>query len=361
MKKILLTFCLSIVFTASGQQVPNKLQLKTGQRIFASGMNLAWVDFGRDLIDFEEAEFIRAFDEVSSAGGNTIRWWIHVNGSTSPRFDDGKVCGLNAQEIPTLQRALDLAQARNIVLLLTLWSFDMLQEQAGVDLTRNKRIIEAPEYTRAYIQNALIPLVQALKDHSAMLAWEICNEPEGMSQQWGWCPVRTTMTHIQRFHNLLAGAIHRVAPRALVCNGAWNIQSMANVGSFQNYYADQALIHAGGDSLGTLDFYQVHYYPRWYNEDYSPFHHPAAYWQLDKPILIGEFQAKGLVDLGHGYRPKTTLTTEEAYLFAIQNGYAGCLSWTWTGHDGFGGLPEAALGMKLLKQKFPTDITIRFD
>jgi hypothetical protein len=38
-----------------------------------------------------------------------------------------------------------------------------------------------------------------------------------------------------------------------------------------------------------------------------------------------------------GFGPKTQLTTDEAYQFAIENGYAGALSWTMTGHDGYGG------------------------
>jgi hypothetical protein len=337
----------------------NRLVLRGGQPIFASGMNLAWVHFGRDLTDFDEKEFTRALDEISATGGNTLRWWLHLNGSTSPCFDDGKVSGLNPGEIPALGKALDLAKAHGMVLLPVLWSFDMLQAQAGVDLTRNLRLLENPEYTKAYIDNALIPLVREFKDHPAILAWEICNEPEGMTQKWGWTPRHTTIENIQRFHNLLAGAIHREASRALVTTGCWNMQVMTDVSPFKNYYSDKALIAAGGDSLGTLDFYQVHYYPRWYDEESSPFHHPASYWQLDKPILIGEFQAKGLMDLGNGYRPKTTLTTEEAFLYAFQNGYAGCLTWTWTNHDGFGGVKESAPGMQKLVKSFPEAVKIK--
>lgn len=335
-----------------------RLELANGQRIFASGMNLAWIDFARDLVAFNEAEFIRALDEIAAAGGNTVRWWLHVNGSSSPRFDDGRVCGLNGQEIPNLQRALNLARERELVMILVLWSFDMLQSQVGVDLTRNRLLIEEPEYTHSYIRNALIPLVRGVRDHPAILCWEICNEPEGMSRIHGWSKVRTTLSHIQRFHNLLIGAIHREAPEVLVTTGSWNIQVLSDRGKFQNFYSDEALIAAGGDSLGVLDFYQVHYYPRWYDEDYSPFHHTAEYWKLDKPLLIGEFQAKGLHDIGSGYRPKTGLTTEEAYHFAYENGYAGCLAWTWTGHDGMGSLSDAEPGMKRLKQLYPKDINI---
>lgn len=337
----------------------NRLELNNGKKIFASGMNLAWIDFGQDVIHLDFDKFEQALSELADAGGNTFRWWIHVNGSRSPRFDDGKVSGLNRNEISTLRNALDMACEKGICLILTLFSFDLLQEQDGVDLTRNQKLIEDRDYTQAYIDNALTPMVKALNNHSALLAWEVCNEPEGMSEKWGWTPRRVSMQSIQQFHNLIAGAIHQTAPDAKVCNGSWNIQSVANCGSFKNYYSDEALIAMGGDFLGILDFYQVHYYPRWYGEAYSPFHNPASHWQLDKPILIGEVQAKGLVDLGKGYRPKTTMTMEDAYVFAIENGYAGCLAWTWTGHDGFGNIHDAAPGLKQLKKEYPEDINIK--
>lgn len=354
---------ISILFCSFFQPLEarqNLLRLSSGQEVFASGMNLAWIHFGRDLTDFNEKEMTRALDEVSTAGGNTLRWWLHVNGSASPRFENGKVSGLNDSEIPALKSALDLAEQRGMVFVLCLWSFDMLQKQSGVDLSRNAGIVEETHNTQLYINNALIPLVRGVKGHPAILCWEICNEPEGMSKRWGWTPRKTTMANIQRFHNQIAGAIHRESPDALVTTGSWNMQVMCDRGDFHNFYSDAELIAAGGDTLGTLDFYQVHYYPRWYGEDHSPFHHPAEYWDLDKPILIGEFQAKGLFDIGKGgYRPKSTLSTEEAYMYAMKNGYAGCLGWTWTGHDGFGNVEDAAPGMKRLKDDHPDKIIIQ--
>jgi hypothetical protein len=340
-------------------QTPQFLKLKSGQPIFASGINLAWINFGEDLTGFDQARFVKALDEIAAAGGNTVRWWLHLNGSASPTFTDGMVTGLSPQEIPNLQRALDLAHERGLLIMPVLWSFDMLQNQKGVNLEQNKNLLEKLECTRAYIDNALIPLIRAFKDHPAVLCWEICNEPEGMTPKFGWSTRRTETKYVQQFHNLLAGAIHREAPGALVTTGCWNIQVVSGREGFENWYCDAALIAAGGDTLGTLDFYQVHYYPRWYDENYSPFHHPATYWQVDKPMLIGEFPAKGLVDLGHGYRPQTTKSSLEAYQYAIENGYAGCLSWTWTGHDGNGGINDAAPGLRYVKEKYPELVIIR--
>jgi len=63
----------------------------------------------------------------------------------------------------------------------------------------------------------------------------------------------------------------------------------------RNLYADDVLVAAGGDADGTLDFYQVHTYPVWsdakdeYNAWIMPFARPKSFWQLDKPLLVGEF------------------------------------------------------------------------
>ncbi len=328
------------------------------REIFLSGINLAWINFSKDLTSFDKSEFTRALDEISSAGGNCARWWLHLNGRHSPVFTDGKVSGLGKSEINNLRLALDLAQERNVSLILCLWSFDMLQPNAlGKNHERNMQLIENREYTQAYIDNALTPMVEALKGHPAILCWEIFNEPEGMASdiEWGgWTPARITFEpHVQRFINMAAGAIHRADPNALVSNGCWSFKVLTDIKTSRdnkNLYSDDKLIEAGNDSLGTLDFYMVHYYD-WAKEEYSPFHHPASYWQLDKPIVVGEFSAKG---------PVEGIDIIAAYDSLYHKGYAGALSWSWQGHDGQGSLEDAAPALRFMKNKYPLDIVINY-
>lgn len=329
------------------------------KQIFLSGMNLAWINFGKDLTSFDKPEFIRALDEISASGGNCVRWWLHVNGLHSPEFTKGKVSGPGSQEIKNLKLALDLARERNIALILCLWSFDMLQPNAmSRNHDRNKQLLEVGEYTQAYIDNALIPMVKAVKGHPAILCWEIFNEAEGMAIDiaWGgWTPVRTKFEpYIQRFINMTAGAIHRTDSNALVSNGCWAFKVMTDIKTSRknkNLYSDDRLINAGKDSLGTLDFYMIHYYD-WAKEEYSPFHHPASYWELDKPIVVGEFPAKG---------PYKGIDSKAAYDSLYHNGYAGAISWTWTGHDGHGNINDATPGLRYLMDNYPEDISIDYN
>ena len=176
------------------------------------------------------------------------------------------------------------------------------------------------------------------------------------------------MSAIQRFINLCAGAIHRTDSTASVTNGAWcfysltdmPLASLAKAGSGlatltseaqqqiatrfnekyrmtlpadaiirhlqeaaarsgYNYYTDGRLRAAGGDSLGTLDFYSVHYYD-WAPTTVSPFHHAASSWGLDKPIVIGEFAMQDTYGV----------PSSELYETLYQRGYAGALAWSWT-------------------------------
>jgi hypothetical protein len=348
--------------TSAGPAVdPSNLIPHGGKRIFLSGMNLAWMDFARDLTRFNEKKFTEQVENIASAGGNCIRWWIFVNGSASPVFgDDGLVKELPDAQILVLKRALDIAYERGVGLIPCLWSFDMLQSQTGVDTARNSRLLEDPAATKAFIDNALVPLVRKLKMHPGLIAWEVFNEPEGMLPSFGWTPKRTKMEAVQVFINRVAGAIHREAPDNLVTDGSWSIQVLSDADGFTNYYGDETLVRAGGDPEGTLDFYCVHYYPEYFGERLSPFHNPKGHWGLDKPLVIAEFPSKGIVPIEGkgGFAPKSRLTTEQAYRYAMENGYAGALSWTMTGHDGFGGFMSSVEAMSSLSLAYGDFITL---
>ena len=119
------------------------------------------------------------------------------------------------------------------------------------------------------------------------------------------------------------------------------MQALTDVGGMTNYYRDDRLIAAGGDKDGTLDFYEVHYYPQYFDEKTSPFHNPYSHWGLDKPLVVAEFPAKAIADLGAGYKPKTQLTATEAYQYLYNNGYAGAMAWTFYASD-FGQMSDVA-------------------
>lgn len=302
---------------------------------FFCGTNVPWINYAEDLVYFpakSEKRMAEAMEEIRQAGGNAMRWWLHTNGCYSPEVANGKVVGLHKDTIYIIKKVLDMALARGISISMCLWSFDMLQDQQGQDVQAMKDILENPQSTKLYIDNALIPILKAVGTHPAIMTWEIFNEPEGMTDKFGWSGTRTEIKYIQQTINLIAGAIHRFANGVPVSVGAWCMQTMTDVAGFFNYYRDDRLIEAGGDVDGYLDLYQVHYFPENFEISLSPFHNPASHWCLGKPLIVGEFPNRGC-DQAEGLLKKDT---KECIFYALNNGYAGCMTWRWPFEEGKG-------------------------
>lgn len=354
---LLFLFLISNISTANAQPRVNFHQ----REIFLSGSNVAWVNFARDVgPDATNLTAFRAiFDSVHAHNGNVMRLWLHTTGASSPAFNgSGMVTGPGTNTIADIKAILDLAWERKIGLMLCLWSFDMLRISNGTGITdRAKLMLNDTAYTNAYIRTALIPIVTALKGHPGIQSWEIFNEPEGMSNEFGWSfNHHVPMYNIQRFVNLTTGAIHRTDPSIPVTNGSWSFMAQTDVPTVQrdlniirskirkefklhyggdidmdsliskvsavqniNYYRDDRLIAAGGDTLGTLDFYCVHYYD-WAGTSLSPFHYPYSFWALDKPLVVAEFYVNDT--FGKPYK--------DLYTILHSTGYAGAMSWSWT-------------------------------
>lgn len=347
------------------------------QQLFLNGSNIAWVNFAGDLGPgpLNIAGFRTVFDSIHANGGNSLRLWLYTNGTQTPEFNSsGRVIGPGTNAISYLKTILDMAWQRKIGLMLCLWSFDMQRKSIGSLYTdRNALMLNDTSYTWSFINNALIPLVNGVKGHPAIISWEVFNEAEGMTDKFGWSDIyQVPIANIQRFVNLVAGAIHRTDPRAKVTTGAWALTVQTDVGPLAkqvdlqtrlnsmtaaekqriereftarygikmsaaeilarlavpnyNYYRDDRLVAAGGDPDGTLDFYTDHYYD-WQSTPLSPFHHPYSAWNLTKPLVIAEFF------------PEQTLAIPYYALYRIlyDNGYAGAMSWGWysgaSGHD----------------------------
>jgi hypothetical protein len=132
----------------------------------------------------------------------------------------------------------------------------------------------------------------------------------------------------------MAAAIHRAAleqnQAALVTTGSKSMgKYTSDAAGGKNLYRDDRLIAAAdGDPLATFDFYEPHYYDNEGDKGaWSPFHHPASYWEVDKPIVIGEFHTLEVLDvLGQPIAPKDMCQR------LVEQGYAGGWPWQWNEH-----------------------------
>ncbi|CAN5211289.1 hypothetical protein BH23BAC3_BH23BAC3_11070 [soil metagenome] len=373
MKTFLLTAIL--IFTFSGiiySQSHDRVPIGNEEK-FASGGNIAWINFARDIGPGETRLdlFREMFEEVNQNGGNMMRIWLHTNGTSTPEFDGMDVVGPGAGAISDLRDILDAAYFYDVSLMLCLWSFDMLQagQMNDQQLQRNRGLLTDNDRLQTYIDNSLIPMVDSLHGHPAIASWEIFNEPEGMSSQFGWTPSRVDMSDIQNFINRTAGAIKRTAPDAFVTNGSWNIRASSDIGNFTNYYRDDRLIAAGTDEDGVLDYYTVHYYKH-FPQSQSPFHNDASHWELDKPIIIAEFY---LSDPRQDGDPDNIYGVHwsDLYETLYDRGYSGALGWQWfdwwaertdmSGVDGTLSWPRMLENMSTMKDLYPDDVLISFE
>ena len=292
---------------------------------FASGLNVAWVNFASDVPNPDLATFKTIFKNTYAAGGRIVRWWFHTNGTVTPGYmSDGTVEPIPQAHIDGVTSILDAAHAAGVAIDLSLWSFDMLQGGEGITAalrTKNQNLLTQDSIRQSYIQNYLTPLVTALKGHPGLYSYEIFNEPEGMTQ-YGWTAgnggAQVDESYIQKSLNWFAAAIHSADPSALVTNGSQVFQYCSNVNGNKNFYSDAALRSAGGKEKGTLDFYEVHYYTS-NGTSNSCFTHPASYWGLDKKVVMGEFYAA------------TTdgISQDETYSYLYTNGYDGAWAWAY--------------------------------
>ena len=381
LKKSLFVITLSVLTTLSSlaQDITTNFINHKGQDLFLSGINVAWINYGNDLTGFDKQKWTTLCEEVSEAGGNSLRWWIHVDGRSTPTYDPTTllVTGMPESALNNLETALDIAAEHGLVVSLCLWAHGMLAYKDSGDpssatgtarIAKNEKLLTNEEATMAYINNALIPMVNKVKNHTAILCWEIFNEPEGIGEIAGWTKdyKQINMSYIQKFINLCAGAIHKTDPNAKVSNGSWAAPALMNYNDYQNYYSDDKLIASGGDEKGTLDFYMFHYYPDNFGKTYSPFHQPFQHFSdlgIDKNLIIGEFPAHGFSKPASNWKlPKTAKkTTEEAMLWLYQNGYSGGWGWTYTNHDGNGGLDDMRDVMTKLKELYPEHIVVQHD
>lgn len=329
--------------TAGGGTSPSYV-MHRGEAVYLRGFNIAWFDFAKDFGNgLDESELRKALMDVRAVGGNSLRWWMHVDGSHTPEWGgaDGRrmVVGPGGTLIQDMARALDIAAEYQVYLVPSLWSFDMLNDDAHRRPPNwdNYRLLTDDQVLKSYLDNALVPMVKALNDHPQLLAWELFNEPENMTEPWfpkgeafygGPTP---SLSQLQRVQGLMAAVIHETAmamgQQALVTTGTKSLGKYnSDVSGGINLYRDDRLIAAaGGNPHATLDFYEPHYYN---NEGcrgaWSPFHHPASHWGLDKPIVIGEFYTKYSLDV-LGDR----VAADQLCRRLRDNGYAGGWSWQW--------------------------------
>ncbi|RUS82647.1 hypothetical protein EGW08_009600 [Elysia chlorotica] len=275
------TFILNITFSAvlSGARLSvsgNRFLFK-GEHVFLSGGNLPWINYGYDYGNNQWAGVKGRVEDqlrmLRDAGGNSLRLWIHIQGESSPLFDQGGyVIGTDSQGtfLSDFKDMLNLARSYDILVIPTLWN-------AAVDQDTHNRLdglIVDPAKLTSYIRVVLIPLVRELNS-------EPCYDT---------------------FMLILSGAGW--------AGGKYSYRDMLRSGVFAAF----SLL----ELLGKLDFHDFHSYSFEGSFDsMAAFVHNCSDYGSTRPVVVGEFwRQQG------GHR-----STNQLFAYVYRHGYSGAWSW----------------------------------
>ena len=102
---------------------------------------------------FSTDTIAKDFKIIKDAGLNSVRLFV--------QYEDFGKANVNPKKLEKLIKTLDIAEAENLKVVLTL--FDFFGDYSVMNWTLNQRHAEA--------------IVEAVKDHNALIAWDIKNEP----------------------------------------------------------------------------------------------------------------------------------------------------------------------------------------
>jgi hypothetical protein len=143
--RLMIVLFICTFFLVHSLYAQNRITMSNGDRIFVSGMNVAWNNYSNDVgnTPLDTTWFRTMLDGIQEAGGNAMRWWLFTNAANAPTFNSsGYVNGPGSETINNISIVLDMALERNIVVSLCLFSFDLFQTgQQGVNEANNRRIM----------------------------------------------------------------------------------------------------------------------------------------------------------------------------------------------------------------------------
>jgi hypothetical protein len=291
---------------------------------FLYGVNYAWDVFSGDFGGISEwgqagvaanaAKHDANLKKMRANGSSVIRWWmfpdfrgdgVTLDGSETPT-------GLGGTAVADIAKALELADAADVYVMLTLFSFDNFapsEDVSGIWTPGLSNIVRDDAKRAALLDKVVKPVAQAVKQSpyaKRMIAWDVINEPE-------WAMTGTDPYGDPAFESnpgidpVTFPEMETFLKETIVVLRAES-DALVSVGS-------AAVKWKNAWSTLDQDFYQFHIYD-WVN-DYWPYDTPATDYGLDKPIVMGEMPMGSLSGVPYG----TVLAG------FWDKGYAGAMSW----------------------------------
>jgi hypothetical protein len=284
---------------------------------FFLGVNYPWANYAEDFgvspsghrgVSLSEnlTRVAEEFARIRDCGASVVRWFLFGDGRGGFQAEKGIPVRPDEFLFTDVRAMLELAKRSELKLCLSLIDYLWLQDRTGKPAEHaNEQVLQFAAGREAFLQRILVPLFREFREHPALFAWEIANEPE-------WA--------IREFHRQPGAKMHFADFRAFAAEIAQAVHEFAVVpvtlGS-----ASLTWVRAWSE-LG-LDFYQAHYYPVQDPSGKSSLAKQLACLSLlDKPLWLGELPAAD--DAGSGYSLRPSLTQ------CRDAGLLGVAVWRWT-------------------------------
>lgn len=313
------------------------------KQIFFNGINTAWQwnnDYRLDFLgrNYNQEWWQQEFTRYEQNNINLARIWIHGGGNTSPSLNgDGVVTGVTNQFWTDMDKLVALSKERQIYIMPTFWSFDMvINNYNATRWSQFRQIINDENKTKWYCEYFLVPFVKRYNNEPYIMGYDICNEIEHMWRD-GNCG-NLSRNNVMRFIAICASYIHKHTNKPVTSGSMWIICNSSKYSSWTwadtyagNNYSETSLRARYNDADAYLDFYSPHWY-QWQSSG-AFFNTTIGEWMDDgyKPVVIGETPGYNVNESGWN------MTLANAYLNAYWNGYSGVCAWKspWE-NDGYG-------------------------
>jgi hypothetical protein len=267
------------------------------------GVNLPWFRYGGDFggnawqpqggLARPEAgaRADETFARLADLGLRRVRWWLLGDGRAGLREGPGPDdVALDDRLLADLDAGLERAGRHSLQVMPVFFDFHWFKERQrvnGVALGGRSDLVRRPAALARLLDRVVRPLFERYRDHPAVWAFDLLNEPEWATLGFGARPARESIA----------------SPTMIAF-----LREMATLGhGLTNRPITVGLASAAGLPLVRglgLEFYQVHWYA------------------LDAPILLGEFPTRGSA------RPP-----REILSVARTAGYSGALAWSVLAED----------------------------
>jgi hypothetical protein len=308
------------------------------EKRFGLGVNYAWHNFGGDFgglaqwsikgVSQDAAAVATDLDKMAMNGVSVIRWWMFPDfRGDGVQFDaNGDPSGLSPEVAADIDKALELAEARNLYLVFTIFSFDNFRPDktdSGVMIRGMSPMVSSAARRAKLIANIVKPAAHAAatsRHANHLLGWDVINEPE-------WA-ITATNSNPQDFSpNTELTAVSLADMKSLITESLAALKTETPTALRSVGWAAAKWSWAFND-ITDLEFNQPHIYG-WVDKYWPYTTAPTALGYPPRPTVYGEFflQSMPFVDASN----TTDVATYDTILTSwYMSGYAGAWGWDFS-------------------------------